>query len=136
MADLGQKKEAGLVTHRPTRETINAMRHTALIALTIAACSGDDGPPGNGSADAQTVDPATAHELVDCDRASYDPVVQLPAGWRCERACEVLREPTGATCDSSCGLTAKCTKTLDFGGLDGCCISDSNVGQITFCECE
>lgn len=130
------------MTNRRSRETLGAMRHLSLIAsvIVLVACSGDDGgggnDGGNGSADASTVDPATAHEVVDCDRASYDPVVTLPAGWRCERACEVRPEATGPSCTPTCGVTTSCPTTSNYGGLDGCCVSDSNVGQIKFCECE
>jgi hypothetical protein len=102
----------------------------------LVACSGDDGPPGNGSADASTVDPATAHELVDCDRASYDPVVQLPAGTRCERACMVRPEASGPSCATNCASVTSCPTTSSYGGLVGCCVFDSGPFVMTYCECE
>lgn len=112
-------------------------RRRLAFSLALAACSGDDSPGGNGngSADASTVDPATAHELIDCDRASYDPVVTLPNGWRCERACEVRPNASGPSCTPTCAITTSCPTTSSFGGLEGCCVSDSSVGQIKFCEC-
>jgi hypothetical protein len=111
------------------------MASRGYLALLLLAACGDD---SSGNADANTVEPAVAHEVIACDTASWQVANPgQPDGYTCERACAVYVQHTSPSCAAICPdkpIADQCQSTFDYMGLRGCCYG--NGTPYKFCECE
>ncbi len=85
-------------------------------------------------ASASCVTPAPdPHELVACDGWTINGGVPLPAGSRCEAACQPMPADTGPLCSTT--FLNPC-HSIDFDGIAGCCIPTTSEGPVKFFECQ